>query len=182
MMALVVLAWVETFMDVGMLKSSLTRIHVALGLSLTVGFTLRAIWGIVGPKQARWDSLLKAALRGLSPGRSTQSTAITFGYDTKAAIVYVALYVMISIAVLSGLLLSGIRYDQGPFASALFDELAFHEFLFNLHTVSLYGASLFFLVHLAGMIRHEAKSGIPVAQSMISGYQYQKIDEGNDKR
>jgi Ni,Fe-hydrogenase I cytochrome b subunit len=100
-----------------------------------------------------------------------------FGYERIASISYTFLYLTVACAVLTGLLLAGMRYDQGPFAAQLFDELGWHEFVLTLHNVSLYAATLFVFAHITGMIRHENKSGLPVAQSMLSGFQYRAVNQ-----
>jgi cytochrome b len=49
-----------------------------------------------------------------------------------------------------------------------------HEFIYNLLIV-------FVVVHIAALIWHEIKDRIPLAQAMVSGYQYQlNQPEGED--
>lgn len=172
-MALVLLGWLELTLDIGPIKLSLTDIHIGLGFALTLGFVLRVVWGLIGPKQARFKTLW-CAVKSLAAGRSKKAHE-EFGYEPIAAFAYALLYLAVASAVLSGLLLSGMRYDRGPFAAILFDELTWHGWILGVHNVSLYAATLFFFAHIAGMIRHETRSGAPVAQSMISGYQYRII-------
>jgi Ni,Fe-hydrogenase I cytochrome b subunit len=171
--ALVVLGFWEQALNVGHLKLSLTDIHIGLGFALTVGFILRVVWGLVGPTQARLKTLW-LAVKSLAASRSEKDHE-KFGYEDIASLAYAIFYLIVAWAVLSGLLLSGMRYDQGPFAAILFDELTWHGLVLALHKVSLYAATFFFFAHIIGMIRHEKKSGAPVAQSMISGYQYRMV-------
>lgn len=172
-MALAGLGWVEKVLDVGAFKQSATTVHIALGFALAVGFLLRAVWGVIGPDQAQFKAHWRA-IKSLAID-STPKDAGPFGYEGVAALAYAGFYLAVTCAVISGLLLAGMRYDQGPFASSLFDELAGYEVLLTAHNVSLYAATLFVLAHIAGMIRHEKKSEVPVAQSMISGYQYRIV-------
>jgi cytochrome b len=35
----------------------------------------------------------------------------------------------------------------------------------------------FIFIHIAALIAHEARHGVPLAQAMVSGYQYRKESE-----
>ena len=35
----------------------------------------------------------------------------------------------------------------------------------------------FVVVHIAALILHESRHGVPLAQAMLSGFQYRKTDE-----
>ncbi len=174
-MALAILGWTTKVVDVGSFRRSLTEVHIVLGFALTIGFLMRLVWGMVGPRQARFKALWQS-IEGLAR-RSSRSENEHFGYEGIASLAYAFLYLTIACAVLSGLLLAGMRYDQGPFAEPLFDELAWHELVLMFHNASLYGATAFVFAHVTGMIRHENSSGLPVAQSMISGYQYRVVQQ-----
>lgn len=157
--ALTILGGASTLMDVGSLHISLSRVHLALGHSLALGLGIRLAWGLIGPNQARFKAL-NAAKDG------------DFGYERPAAIAYRIFYLVVASAVLSGFLLAGMRRDVGPFAPYLFDEVTWHAAVLRVHEASLYAAALFVLAHLGGMMRHEKRHGVPVAQAMVSGYQY----------
>jgi len=61
--------------------------------------------------------------------------------------------------------------------------LAFHEWTMNVHEAVLYVATGFTVVHITAMIVQEKKRGYPIAQAMVSGYQYRpnsSEDKGND--
>ncbi len=176
LVSLVILGWVEKLGDTINLSYSLTVAHIALGNALVLGFMLRIIWALLGPKQAH----LSAFWLRLKHFRTKIKSEEDFGYEKAASLSYLLLYLVLLIAILSGLGLVGMRYDRGPFASSLFDELTWHEFLLAGHSMALYGVTLFIVAHLVGMILHEKKAGIPVAQAMVSGYQYRKnSDEEN---
>lgn len=153
--ALVGLGWAEKFLEAGSLRISMTHMHIVLGYALGIGLTGRLAWAAMGPPQARLKSL---------------------GHDQNSRIAYLGLYALLSGAVGTGLLLAAMRYDRGPLADKIFDELTWHEWTFTLHNYVLYGATLFMFAHLIGMIRHEKKRGIPVAQAMVSGYRYRRVD------
>ena len=174
-MALAILGWIEKALDVGSFKQSLTKVHIAVGFALSFGFLMRFVWGFVGPKQARFKALW-LSIKSLA-GAHSEFENERFGYEGIASLAYAFLYLTITCAVVSGLLLAGMRYDQGPFAASLFDALSWHEMVLLFHNISLYGATIFVFAHVTGMIRHENRSGVPVAQSMISGYQYRVVKQ-----
>lgn len=175
-MVLAILGWTEKTLDVGSLKQSLTTVHILLGFGLSIGFLLRVVWGLIGPKQARFRTLWRSFL-----ARHLESENDHFGYERIASLAYAFFYLTVGCAVLTGLVLAGMRYDQGPFAVSMFDELTWHELVFTFHNASLYAATFFVFAHISGMIRHENKSGVPVAQSMISGYQYRPVKQRSDE-
>lgn len=172
--ALVGLGWFERFTEVNSMTSTLKYLHMGLGFGLTIGFCSRLIWGWIGPEHAQFQSLWKNVLRRAKnhPGPMEE-----YGHAPAAGIAYLAFYVMLAFTVGSGLMLAAMRYDRGPLAAALFDELAWHEITLQVHNLALYGATLFLLSHIVGMILHERKSGLPVAQAMMSGYQYRKTEK-----
>jgi cytochrome b len=169
-MALATLGLTEKAADVGIFRQSLTQVHVALGFALATALIFRILWGMVGPEHARFKNLWKSAF-----GPQVDKANRPFGYERVASIAYIFLYLIVGNAVLSGLLLTAVRYDQGPFAELLFDEVSSHQIILKFHNGALYALAIFTVAHLIGMVRHEKKFGVPVAQSMVSGFKYRLV-------
>jgi len=165
-LALVSLGWMQLFADIGPLKIALKSVHIALGNVLSLGLGLRVIWEFIRRKRIGW-----AAKRIQRQYFSEQEHE----HRRKARAAHLLFYANLVVSVLSGWLLAGMKYDKGPFAEAFFDEMQWHNLSLQLHSVSLYGASAFILIHIFGLIWHEKKFGIPVAQAMVSGYRYRKL-------
>ncbi len=176
-MMLVIFGWVSKLIEVGELRRSLTVVHMSLGFILTVGLILRFFWGLIGPRYARLEMLWRSMSSALKNPANAHAKPEAFGHTATGSFAYLIFYGIIAGAALTGLLLAAMRYDQGPFASLLFDDLSWHQFSLVVHNFTLYGATLFIFAHVVGMVRHEQKSGLPVAQSMISGYQYRRVDK-----
>jgi len=74
----------------------------------------------------------------------------------------------------SGLALAAIDQGTGPLYAVL-GHAAELKNLFRLpHEWLQYVFIVFIVAHLGALILHERRHGIPVAQAMVSGYQYIK--------
>ncbi|MCX6126338.1 MAG: cytochrome b/b6 domain-containing protein [Proteobacteria bacterium] len=181
--AQVAIGWFGKSMEPGATKLPLIQAHIFLGYGLVVGLAARFVWGIVGPKHARFSAIVHPAV-GLSVLRKFRfERSNNFGHDPNASLTYLGLYGALGVSVVSGLVLAAIKYDVGPLASILFDDFSLHELALNFHDAVLYAATGFTVVHIGGMILHENKTGHPIAQAMVSGYQYRyriPEEENND--
>lgn len=169
-LALIVMGWAGKFMDQGPYPSQWIQAHIGLGYTLTVGVVLRIVWGIIGPEHARFSSLWSIRNRKKKAG---------WGHEPLASISYLLFYACLLVAIVSGFFLAAIQYDQGPLARILFDDFSFHEIAFLFHDVVLYLSSAFVFLHIAALLFHEKERGYPIAQSMLSGYQYRPTTQEN---
>lgn len=171
---LVALGWVNKFMDMGDLHRAFTHLHITLGWALSLGFIARLLLGIGGPEPARLSALWRSGARLWSVrGKAPEvEESLPFGHVPSASIAYLGLYGLVLSAAITGAILAAMHYDRGPLASRWFDDMVWHDLILQIHDLVLYGSTLFIMSHFVGMIRHESKTGLPVAQAMISGYQY----------
>jgi cytochrome b561 len=73
----------------------------------------------------------------------------------------------------SGLGLAAIEHSMGPFNS-WFGDMTWLEDLFEEpHEIIYYLLMGFVVIHIAALIWHEYKDKTPVAQAMVTGYQYE---------
>ena len=181
--ALVMLGWIGKLIEPGAVKYPLIQAHIVLGYGLIVGLVARLIWGLIGPGHARFSALLHgtewvSALRNFRMKTSNQ-----FGHDVFASAAYLALYGLLVLAAVSGLALAGMKHDMGPLAFALFDDFSWLKLARDIHEAVLYAATAFTVLHIAAMLGHEKHQGYPIAQAMISGYQYRlssQEEKGHD--
>jgi cytochrome b len=172
-MALVGLGWLEKFMDPGPWRPILGSLHIGLGYGLIVGLVLRMIWGFIGPAEARFSGFFSRTMK-------------RWGHEPFASYSYLLFYLALGIGCLSGLLLAAIEYDRGVFAAQFFDDFTWHGALTIAHDCVAYAVSAFIVLHLGALIFHEKERGYPLAQAMLSGYQYRpslrenKSHEDND--
>lgn len=155
-LGLVVMGWVGKFMDLGSGKLALSALHITLGYGLLLGLVLRIVWGFIGPVEAR---LFKQSKNN-------------WGHERLASISYLLFYFGLGVASLSGLLLAAIQYDRGIFAALLFDDFTWHEIIIFAHDMVFYAVTAFIFLHVGALIFHEKERGYPLAQAMLSGYQY----------
>lgn len=158
--------------------AALWRLHLWCGYLLFIGLMARLVWGIVGPRHARWSDLWRP-MDWLEAVRSRRffSPPKALGHHPLASLAYLAFYGMAWGMAVTGLALAAIDQGVGP----LYDTLGYafeakpwfrrpHDWLEEL-------IFAFVIVHLAALILHERRHGIPMAQAMVSGYQYRKENE-----
>jgi cytochrome b len=158
-LALVFLGWLEKLRDVEPWRPLLASLHIGLGYGLIVGLVLRIVWGFIGPSEARFSGFFSR-------------TRQRWGHEPLASYSYLMFYLALVIGCLSGLLLAAMEHDRGIFAAQFFDDFTWHGVLAITHDAVSYALSGFILLHLAALIHHEKDRGYPLAQAMLSGYQY----------
>jgi len=157
--------------------AALWRFHVWLGYGLLLGLCARVSWALYGPKHANWRQLWTwrawlAALR-----QHTFFTAPTrFGHHPLATAAYLAFYATAAVMVLTGLALAAIDQGQGPLYPWLGHDVLRKPWFRWPHDVLEEFILVFVFIHIAALILHEERHGIPLAQAMVSGYQYREQD------
>lgn len=153
----------------------LWRFHVWIGYGLFVGLTARIVWAVYGPKHANWRQLWTwrawmAALRQ----RTFFTAPSRFGHHPLATGAYLALYAMVGVMVVTGLALAAIDQGQGPLAPWLGYYVLLKPWFSLPHDVLEEFVIGFVVVHIAALILHEERHGVPLAQAMVSGFQYRE--------
>lgn len=154
---------------------ALWDLHLWLGYGLVMGLVARVIWGLVGPGHARWSALWHPAAWQEALGRRQYFTAPAgAGHHPLASGVYLLVYGLILAMAVTGLALAAIDQNTGPLYAWLGHDV-FSKTLFRApHEWLQYLFMAFIVVHLAALVLHEWRHGVPVAQAMVSGYQYFK--------
>jgi Ni/Fe-hydrogenase 1 B-type cytochrome subunit len=171
-LGLAFLGWAEKFMEPGPERPMLASLHIGLGYALVVGLVLRLLWGWIGPHEARFAGFFS---------RKKQR----WGHEPLASYSYLFFYLALLIGSVSGLMLAAMEYDRGIFAAQLFDDFTWHGVVAAAHDCVACAVSAFILLHLGALIFHEHERGYPLAQAMLSGYQYRSsnmetMDHEND--
>lgn len=93
-------------------------VHVNSGYVIGVLVVLRVIWGAVGPVHARFGDFVRGPGEVLSHLRDVAlfKAKRYLGHDPAGGAMIVALLVMLSLTVLSGMLFYGAHDNAGPFA------------------------------------------------------------------
>ena len=159
----------------------LWRFHVWVGYALVLGLVARLLWGLNGPAHARfaamwqWRAWLEAAR-----ARRLFAAPERWGHHPVAAAVYLLLYLLLAVMGVSGLLLAAVEQGAGPLAPWFGHRIDLKWLFKTPHDVLEEILLGFVFIHLAALVLHEVRHGIPVAQAMVSGYQYRET--GNGKR
>lgn len=153
----------------------LWRVHVWLGYALLLGLVARIVWAVYGPRHAHWRQLWTwrawlAALRH----RTFFTAPSRFGHHPLATAAYLAFYAMAVIMAVTGLALAAIDHGQGPMGTWLGHQVVLKPWVRLPHDLLEELILAFVLIHLAALILHEERHGLPLAQAMVSGYQYRE--------
>lgn len=144
-------------------------LHIWAGYVIAVLIALRLLWGLVGPRTARFLSFVKSPQRVRQHLRDMLllKPAHYLGHNPVAAVMVIALLVSIGLAAFSGMVL--IAGDgQGPLAGTLFAGFGgeamqeIHEFFANFTLLLIFA-------HIAGVVVSSLLEGENLARSMITG-------------
>lgn len=155
-------------------EAALWHLHIQFGYALIGGLVARSIWGLIGPAPARWSDLWHpgewlATLRALPRLRLP---AWRFGHDTLASALFLALYLILAGLAASGLALAAIEHNLGPLSEPLGDAVWLKHFFKEPHEALYAMVASFIAVHLAALAWHQFHGQAPVAQAMVTGFQY----------
>ncbi|MCE5180925.1 MAG: cytochrome b/b6 domain-containing protein [Betaproteobacteria bacterium] len=184
--SLILTGAVSELFEHGASEKALWQIHILFGYGLLVGLAARIAWGLVGPAHARFSDMWHpsawwSALRTLK-----LKTAARFGHHPLASAAYLAVYGMLLTMAVTGLGLAAIEHNTGPLVTLLGDSVWLKEIFKGPHEV-IYSLLIgFVVIHIAALIWHETVEKTPLAQSMVSGFQYRiaqgESDEQNDNK
>jgi Ni/Fe-hydrogenase 1 B-type cytochrome subunit len=181
-MALLVTGLLADNMEAGGQKAFTWHIHGLIGQILLVGFLGRLTWALIGPEHARIKSFFffKEWANIIKTRRPVPADA-NFGHNPQAAVTYLGLYGLLFAMCGTGLILMSVRHGEGPFAEHFLDQ--FHESRIPhlVHEKGFWLIVIFISGHLSALIYHEIQEAIPMAQSMISGFQYRSAKGGVEK-
>lgn len=165
------------FMEEGSAKGGLWTLHIALGYVLSGTLLTRLAWGLVGPKHARWSDMLHLRTWWETLRTRMRPSVERFGHDPLASLAYLLFYLLAFGAATTGLGLAALEHNRGPLASWLFDAVWLEEAFEEPHEVAGTLILFFILIHLGALVWHEVREGIPLAQGMVSGFQYRRVSQ-----
>ncbi|OYY94065.1 MAG: hypothetical protein B7Y41_09030 [Hydrogenophilales bacterium 28-61-23] len=166
--------WVEFTPE----ASALWRFHVWTGYALVLGLVARLSWGLHGTEHARVGALWhwRAWWRALRTRRWFVEP-VGYGHHPLASAAYLAFYLIVLIMAVTGLALAAIEQGGGPLVAWLGHDLRLKALFKPPHDVLEEFVLGFVVLHIAALILHEVRHGVPMAQAMVSGFQYRKEKE-----
>ncbi|MDE1943299.1 MAG: cytochrome b/b6 domain-containing protein [Betaproteobacteria bacterium] len=173
--------WLSGLFEFGSARKSLWQFHIYLGYALIVGLAARLAWGMVGPTHARFSDLWHPTAWGNALLRRARP-AHRLGHDALASAAYLVVYVLLLLMTGTGLALASIEHGMGPFAPWLTDMSWLKGTLKPPHKFAYDALMAFAVVHVGALVWHESRHQTPIAQSMVSGFQYRAIEENEDQQ
>jgi len=173
-------AWSHELFEDGVYEKPIWILHINAGYVLVALFAVRILWGIVGPRHARFSDFWHPREWIQALKRPSFGLGNRFGHHPMASLAYLSFYAVLLIMIATGLGLAAMEQSTGPLTAWL-SEGAWYEDLFEEpHEALAILIVVFIGVHLGAMLLHERLEKIPVFQAMLSGYQYRevKIKEG----
>jgi Ni,Fe-hydrogenase I cytochrome b subunit len=154
------------------------RLHLWLGYGLLLGLTGRVIWALVGPEHARWNAMWHPRAWWLAVrAREWFSAPTRYGHHPLASAPYLMVYAATLFMAVSGLALAAIDQGTGPLHAWLGYAAELKPWFRVPHEWLQYLFIAFVIAHLGALVTHERRHGVPMAQAMVSGYQYLKEEE-----
>ncbi len=158
--------------------AALRYFHVLVGYGLVLGLVARITWGLVGPAPARFSGLWQPrAWWRMARTREFFPTPADWGHQAASAAVYLLLYLLLLGMVVTGLALAAINQGSGPLYLWLGHDVTLKHLFREPHEAMEYAVLALVVVHIATLILHEVRHGVPLAQAMVSGFQYRKVEE-----
>lgn len=178
---LIATAWLAELFEHGPAESTIWHLHAYAGFGLTGGLLVRLVWGIVGPGSARLTDLWQPRAWLALLRRRGEAALTRFGHHPLASAAYLALYLVLIGMSVTGLGLAAIEHDLGPLAPSLYDSVWLEEIFEEPHEAGMLAVLGFIVLHLGALVWHERRDGVPVAQAMVTGYQYRRADVASNQ-
>jgi len=145
------------------------NLHVVAGYTIMLLIAFRTIWGLIGPRYARFARFIKSPSEVLSyMKRMLRFKAPHYlGHNPAAAAMILGLLLSIIMVCFSGMVIIAAE-GQGPLANTIFATVnaewmeEIHEFLANFTLVLVF-------MHVAGVLFSSLLEGQNLVKSMITG-------------
>lgn len=175
-LALILTSQLAEWFEEGPYEDTLWNLHVLSGYTLAISLTVRLLWGMMGPKSARWRDLWHPAQWKTSLKKLRLPDTHRIGHDSLASLAYLFAYGVMILMVVTGLGLAASVFQAGPLASWLGQATWLEDVLKEPHEVGFVLMLGFVGLHLVALVFHQMR-GERVAQSMLTGKQYRAIED-----
>jgi len=165
--------WLSDLFEKGVGEDTLWQMHIYIGYALVLGIIARLTWGIIGPNHAKFSDMWHPTAWWDAIRNFNFQAKPRFGHNTLASGAYLLVYLLLLVMAVTGLGLAAVEHSTGPlntwvgdmpWLKEVFEEP--HELIYNLLIA-------FVVIHIAALIWHEHKDKTPLAQAMVTGYQYE---------
>jgi Ni/Fe-hydrogenase 1 B-type cytochrome subunit len=170
---LMITIWLSDLFEKGVGEKTLWQLHIYLGYALVVGIVARLIWGIFGKRHALFSDMWHPIVWWDAVRNFNLQAKPRFGHNSLASAVYLMVYLLLVTMAITGLSLAAIEHSMGPFDPWIGDMPWLKVIVEEPHQIVYYFLMGFVIVHIAALIWHEYKDKTPLAQAMVTGYQYE---------
>jgi Ni/Fe-hydrogenase 1 B-type cytochrome subunit len=165
--------WLSELFEKGVGEKTLWQVHIYIGYALVVGIVSRLVWGVVGPTHARFTDMWHPAVWVGAVRNLNLRVKPRYGHNTLASGAYLLVYLLLITMAMTGLSLAAIEHSMGPFNGWIGDMPWLKGVFKEPHEFIYYLLMGFVVIHIAALIWHEHVDKTPLAQSMVTGYQYE---------
>jgi Ni/Fe-hydrogenase 1 B-type cytochrome subunit len=165
--------WLSDLFEKGAGEKTLWQIHIYIGYALVIGVIARLSWGIVGPQHSRFTDMWHPTSWWDAVRNFNLQAKPRFGHNTLASGAYLLVYLLLITIAITGLGLAAVEHSMGPLDAWIGDMPWLKEIFEEPHEFIYYALMGFVVVHIAALIWHEYKDKTPLAQAMVTGYQYE---------
>jgi len=174
------IAFSFTFAFIFSLQENLLNLHVAVGIIFGLMLVYRIIWGFVGTRYARLNTLKLSppALKHYFVEKVTNRwREIPAGHNPASSWFTIIVLVFGSIISITGLLLYGIQEGKG-YLGFLNNEYYMHiDILFDIHIYSAYFLLVWAIIHISGVLVEQFYHKTNMVFAMITGYKKAKGED-----
>jgi Ni/Fe-hydrogenase 1 B-type cytochrome subunit len=178
---LIATIWLSNLFEKGIGEKTFWQFHIYIGYALIVGVVARLTWGVVGPKHARFSDMWHPAEWWKAIHNLNLNIKPRFGHNTLASAAYLLVYLLLITMAITGLGLAAAEHSMGPFNTWFGDMPWIKDVFEEPHELIYYMLMGFVVIHIFALIWHEHKDKIPLAQAMVTGYQYEIEPNDTDK-
>lgn len=164
--------WLSDLFEKGVGEDTLWQIHINVGYALVVGIVARLAWGVVGSSHARFTDMWHPAAWWRAVRYFDFKSQPRFGHHVLASGVYILVYLLLISMAVTGLGLAAVEHSTGPLNVWLGDMTWLKDTFEEPHEVIYSMLIGFVVIHIAALIWHEHQDKTPLAQAMVTGYQY----------
>ncbi len=179
LVALLATGWLADAFERGPNEALLWDAHIVLGYGLIVGLVARVLWGLVGPRHARFSDLWHPRTWIEVVRQRTIRTSRRFGHNELASLAYLGVYAFILAMGSTGLALAAIEHGVGPLSEWLGDATWLKKVFKEPHEAISTALALFVGVHLIALVVHEWLERNHLARSMLTGIQFRRREQSD---
>lgn len=103
--------------------ADLVEIHIKLGFFALFLIVFRLLWGLIGPKHARFSQFVPSPKTLLAYLRKSQSDKAIPGHNPLGAMMVILMILLISVQAVSGLFINDDVFSSGPYYGSISNEL-----------------------------------------------------------